>query len=334
MRCEIRVLEYNSATLIHITSHIIPKQVNIFLPGASGFVGQRVLNDLLSAGHTVTALVHSARSKSRLASHYPGLSIAPGDVSHADEILRALPAGTEAVVYLPGLLREFPNKGITFRKVHVEGVQNVLSAAKQQGVRRWIELSALGAGPNPSTAYYRTKLEAEELVRSSGLDWTILRPSLIFDDRPRSEHNFVGEVARAIRIAPFIPILGSGAFRLQPISLDDVSQAIVQALAEPETFGNIYKLGGPETLTYREVVLWIADAMGSKKAAIQIPLWEILAMARRLDRFTWFPISTDEITMLRNGNYVHDPADNQKVRETFDLPMKRFSDCIGLALKK
>jgi len=245
-------------------------------------------------------------------------------------MLRAVPNGTEAIIYLPGLLREFPRKGITFRAVHVEGVRNLLAAAKRSGATRWIQLSALGARrmtdhpPNAQTGYYRTKWEAEELVSASGLSWTILRPSLIFDDRPRTQHNFVDEIAKAIRMAPFVPILGNGKFILQPVSLDDVSQTIVQSLAKPQTIGKIYEVGGPEKITYRELVTKITQAMGSKKPTIKIPLSLLMSFARLFGPFAWFPITVDQIIMLRDGNYVHDPNEDRKWQATFDLPMKKF----------
>jgi uncharacterized protein YbjT (DUF2867 family) len=308
--------------------------MRIFLTGASGFVGSRVLDDLLAAGHTVTALVHSRRSKEKLLSRHPDLPVILGDVSNSEKMIRDLPKGTETVIFLPGLLREVPSKGITFPAVHVEGVRNVLAAAKEAGVRRWIEISALGAAPSGSTKYFRTKYDAEELVRASGLAWTILRPSLIFDCRLRGEHNFVDEVAKAIRMAPFVPVLGSGSYILQPVSLDDVSEAILQSLTKPETIGKTYELGGPEQLTYREVVTTIARAMNSKKPAIRVPLWLIMSIARLMDRFSWFPITADEIEMLRNGNYVRNPAKEREARETFKLPMKRFLECVPLSLHK
>ncbi|MFI5201723.1 MAG: NAD(P)H-binding protein [Candidatus Kapaibacterium sp.] len=321
--------------------------MKILLAGASGFMGERVLKDLLSASHEVTALVHSDRSVSELARSNPRVKAVTGDVTRSSDMLRAMPNGIEAIIYLPGLLRESPREGITFRAVHVEGVRNVLAAAKAVGMddrsstRRWIQMSALGAGPNASTEYYRTKWEAEELVKASSFDWTILRPSLIYDDRPRRQHNFVDEIVKAIRMAPFVPILGNvddrsstGEFLLQPVSVDDVSQTIVQSLAKPETAGNIYEIGGPEKLTYRQVVITIARAMGTKKPAIKIPLGAIMSTARLLDRFSWFPITRDEIRMLRDGNYIRDPGEDRKWRETFELPMKRFTEGIQLAVHR
>jgi uncharacterized protein YbjT (DUF2867 family) len=307
--------------------------MNIFLAGASGYVGSRVLSDLVSAGHRVTALLHSNRALEEIAHTNPNITVVQGDVSRQKEMLRAVPNGTEAIVYLPGLLREFPRKSITFQSVHVDGVRNVIAAATQAGAMRWIQMSALGVNLNAPSAYYRTKWEAEELVHASGLDWTILRPSLIFDDRPRREHNFAREIAKAIRMAPVVPMLGNGNFLFQPVSVDDVSQTIVQSLVRKETIGKIYEIGGPETLSYRALVSAIAHAMGSKKPKVKIPLWFMTSLARLLGRFSWFPISTDEIAMLRNGNYVHDPIEDTAWRAAFDLPMKRFSDSVKHALR-
>jgi len=299
--------------------------MNIFLAGASGFAGSRVLDDLVSAGHDVVALAHSERSLEEIARSNPKAKAVKGDVANADDMLRAVPIGMDAIIYLPGLLREFPSKGITFRKVHVDGVKNLLAAAKQSGATRWIQMSALGASQNGSTGYFRTKWEAEELVRASGLDWTILRPSLIFDDRQRHQHNFVDEIAKAIRMSPLVPILGDGKFLFQPVSLDDVSQTIVQSLSKPETIGKIYEIGGPEKITYIELVTRIAQAINSKKPPVQIPLLLISSFARLFGPFSWFPITEDQILMIKDGNYVHDPIEDKKWQETFKLPMKKFS---------
>ncbi len=308
--------------------------MNIFLAGASGFVGSRVLEDLVNAGHDVVALVHSNHSFDEIARSNPKAHVVMGDVANADAMLRAMPGGMDAIVYLPGLLRELPGKGITFRSVHVDGVRNVLAAAKRSGTKRWIQMSALGVNANGSTEYYRTKWEAEAFVKASGFDWTILRPSLIFDDRPRREHNFVQEIANAIRMAPFVPILGDGRFLFQPVSVDDVSQTILQSLTKPTTIGNIYEIGGPAKISYRELVLLIARAMGTKKPPVALPFWCITFVARMLGRFSWFPITTGELAMLRDGNYVHDDDEDRKWRDAFELPMTQFSESVMKAISR
>jgi uncharacterized protein YbjT (DUF2867 family) len=307
--------------------------MNIFLAGASGYVGSRVINDLVVAGHHVVALAHSDHSLQEIARTYPNVTVVQGDVSRPEDMLRSMPQETEAIIYLPGLLREFPRRGITFRTVHVEGVRNVIAAAKQAGARRWIQMSALGARPDTSLKYYHTKWEAEELVRASGFDWTILRPSLIFDDRPRRQHNFVNEIAKAIHRAPFVPIVGNGEFLFQPVSVDDVSETIVQSLTKSETIETIYEMGGPERISYHELVTAIARTMRTKKPAVKIPFWLMTSVAHLFNSFNWFPITVDELEMLKNGNYVRDPQEDLKWRNTFDVPMKRFSECMEKSLR-
>jgi uncharacterized protein YbjT (DUF2867 family) len=306
--------------------------MRIFLAGASGYVGSRVLDDLLAKDHEVTAHAHTDRSRQELLRKHPSLQVALGDVADAEAMLRAVPLGIEAVIYLPGLLREFPRKGISFQKAHVEGCRNLMAAGKRAGVRRWIELSALGAGPGAKTPYFRTKWEAEEHVRSSGLNWTILRPSVIVDDRPSHRKNFVGEIANVIRELPFIPVLGSGKYRLQPVSLDDVSQTIVQSLEKPETVGKTYEIGGPEKLRYIEIVQIIAIAMGIKKPRLHLPMWLCEVLAFPFQTFTWFPFTVDQLVMLKEENIVKNATKDREWRETFDLPMKRYEECVRGAL--
>ncbi len=303
--------------------------MKVFLTAAAGFVGSRLLDDLLAAGHEVTALAHSDRSLEQLRRLHPELNIARGDVTKAGDMLKAVPSGTEAVIYIPGLLREFPSKGITFRGVHVEGVRNTLAAARNAGATRWIEMSALGTGPHGKTGYFRTKWEAEELVRSSGMQWTILRPSVIFDDRPTKLKTFVNEIAKAIRQLPFIPILGTGKFRLQPVSVDDVSQTIVQALSKPETIGKTYEIGGPEKLTYTEIVTTIARGLHSKKPKLRIPMVLAEVAAKLFQRFAFFPFTTDQLTMLKDENIVKDRSREEEWKSTFTLPLKRFESLAG-----
>ncbi len=282
--------------------------MKIFLPGASGFVGHRVLHDLRARGHEVVAPSHRE-----------------ADISNFDDMLRAVPEGTEAIVYLPGLLREFPRKGLTFERIHVQGVRNLVKVAKENGIRRWIELSALGARPNASTPYFRTKFEAEELIRKSGLDFTVLRPSVIFDSRPTSRKHFVGELAKAIRQLPFLPILGDGHYRMQPVSLEDVSQSICQSLDKPETIGKTFELGGPDRLSYREIVRTIGRAMKKKKLELKIPMSLANNAARLLGRFEFFPFTVGELTMMKEENIIKEQKYYADWQKTFALANLAFT---------
>jgi NADH dehydrogenase len=234
--------------------------------------------------------------------------------------------GQEAIIYLPGLLREFPSKGITFQKVHVDGVRNLLAIAKESGVQRWLQMSALGTTAEATTGYYKTKWQGEQLVQNSGLDWTIFRPSVIFGSEPTKRITFAGELAHAIKVAPFLPIFGNGKYRMQPVSRDVVCGAIVKSLAQPETIGKIYELGGPEKLTYIEIMRGIAQAMGKPKPAVYIPFWPVEMMAALFDRYKFFPLTRDQLVMLKNENIVKDPAREREFETTFHPSQPTFAE--------
>lgn len=289
-------------------------------------MGERVLDDLVAAGYPVTAHVHSDSSRRLVESKYPALRIVQADLSEPEQVRGIIPDGTEVVIWLPGILREWPKRGETFQRVHVDGVRNLLADAKRVGVSRWIECSALGAAPGTGRGYYDSKWQAEELVRASGIAHTVVRPSLIFDDRPRRQHNFVDEIVAAIRMSPFVPVLGSGKYLLQPVSVADVARTIVQSLGKPETIGKTYDLGGPAKMTYRELIVTIARAMHTRKPALRVPIWLALSAAWLFQGMRSFPITVDEIRMLTGGNFVRDPEREREWRATFELEATPFNE--------
>ena len=158
--------------------------MKIFLTGSTGFVGKRILRDLLENNYQVRCLVR--KGSEQKISHYKnpvlvktGIDIVNGDITDAASLDGKL-VGCDAVINLVGIIREFSGKGITFEKLHYEGTANLVKAARLQKVRRFIQMSALGARPDGKTQYQQTKYRAEECVRTSGLDYTIFRPSIIF----------------------------------------------------------------------------------------------------------------------------------------------------------
>jgi NADH dehydrogenase len=299
--------------------------VNIFVAGASSFLGERVLEELIRSGHTVTAHVHRNTSQQMLAKKYPGISLVQCDLSSSEQVRGIIKSDMDAVMWFPGLLRDPDGK--SFERVHIEATRNLISEFKQttSAGKRWIHCSALGTGPLRAEKYFTTKWRAEELVRSSGFEYTILKPSLIFDDRPRWQHNFVTGIARTIRLSPFIPSVGTGNYLMQPVSVDDIVQTIMQSLAKPETIGKTYELGGPDKLTFDELSLIIARAMGAKKLLIHFPFWLIMPVVRILERIPSFLVSTEVVKVSTSGWDVRDPAREKEWQESFDLPMKRFT---------
>lgn len=276
--------------------------MKVFLTGGTGFVGNEVLRQLVAVGHTVQALVREG-SEAKLATT-KGVEIHHGDVTDAVSLVGAL-EGCDAVIHLVGIIREFPGRGITFKKMHVEATRNILEAAQEQGVQRYLHMSSNGTAEHSSTGYHRTKWQAEELVRASSLDWTIFRPSLIFG--PGSE--FVNMLVGLIRRIPVVPVLGDGQYRMQPVSLEQVATSFVSALQIDGTIGATYHLGGGISYSYDEILDLTAQALGKQKAnKIHQPLFMIKPMIKMMQGSEHFPITSDQLTMLVEGNICANDA--------------------------
>lgn len=293
--------------------------MKIFLTGGTGFVGSEVLRQLVAAGHTVKALVREG-SEAKLAAQ-EGIDIHHGDITDAASLVGAM-EGCDAVIHLVGIIREFPKRGVTFKRMHVIGTENVLEAAEEQGVNRYLHMSSNGTRERSSTGYHRTKWQAEEMVRNSTLDWTIFRPSLIF--APGSE--FVHMLSEVIRKLPVVPVIGDGRYRMQPVALQEVASSFVKALEIPETIGKLFHLGGSESYSYDEILDLTSQAMGKGKATkIHQPLFMIKPMIRMMQGSEHFPITSDQLTMLIEGNI----CDTEEWETTFGITATSYAEGIG-----
>jgi uncharacterized protein YbjT (DUF2867 family) len=300
----------------------MPKRV--FVTGGAGFVGASVLRELQSRGHAVHALVNRRDLPA-------GQGITPirGDLFDPAALDRGL-AGCDAVIHLVGIIAERPRHGITFDHIHVEGTQAVIEAARRAGVRRLVHMSALGTRPNAPSHYHRTKHHAETLVTQSGLDWTILRPSMIHG--PRGD--LLRMAARWARrqAAPylFMPYFGPGVLgrgrpaKLQPVHVDDVARAFADTLDNPKTIGQTYPLAGSQTLTWPEFLCTTAQAIvGKPRLTFAIPAW----YARLLTQITpraWLPFNRDQVLMSQEDN----TADMTEFVRDFAWTPGAFSDQI------
>jgi NADH dehydrogenase len=293
--------------------------MKVFVTGGTGFVGREVLRQLLAAGHAVRALVRPG-SEGKLAGQ-EGVELHPGDATEALSLSGAL-AGCDAVIHLVGIIREFPAKGITFERLHVGATVNLLAAAREQGVHRYLQMSANGTGPAATTGYHRSKWQAEEAVRASGLDWTIFRPSLIFG----KGGEFVTMLADLIRKLPLVPVLGDGQYRMQPVAVTDVAQSFVRALQKPATIGQTYHLGGGESYSYDEILDLTGLAIGRGQVAkAHQPLLVVKPMIKLLEHSSHFPITTDQLEMLLQGNV----CDTTAWAAAFGIQPTSYAEAIG-----
>jgi NADH dehydrogenase len=279
--------------------------MRVALIGGTGFVGSYLVDALLEAGHTPRLMVRSGSGER--VQQPERCEIVPGHASELADIKRCL-TGSDAVIYNIGILREFPSKGITFEELQYRGVERTVAAAQELGVRRFLLMSANGVKPN-GTRYQSTKFRAEELLKGSGLDWTIFRPSVIFGP-PRGRMEFCSQLRRDIIDSPLpAPLFyqgllpsGAGAFKLAPVSVYNVAHAFVGALAAPATIGGTYALCGPDALSWKEILQTIARSAGRTKLMLPAPAFLVRMAATLLDTQPWFPITREQIDMLLEGN--------------------------------
>lgn len=273
--------------------------MRVFITGGTGYVGQAIVNACAAAGHQVQLLVRpgsehklpqSIRESANVAFMY-------GDVLQASTLAAAM-QDCDAVIHLVGIIREFPRRGITFDKLHIEAARNVVQTAESLGIKRYIHMSALGARIGSHSGYSHSKGVAEQIVTGSSLAWTIFRPSVIFG--PNDE--FVNMLAGMIRTTPVVPVIGSGSYRLQPVALANVAEGFAKALLRPETAGKIYEVGGPYSYSYDEMIDEIAAALGKKRLHFHAPLWLMQPVIKVMQGFSFFPITQPQLQMLLEGN--------------------------------
>lgn len=276
---------------------------SILLTGASGFVGSSFLPALLEAGHTVHALVRSRESRDlvlrRLTpAQRENVTTRAGDVTRPETLGPAM-AGVDTVIHLVALPRDW-NGGKELARVNTQGTANVVEAMRAAGVRRLIHQSALGVSDDPSLHYGSSKARAEKLVSRSDLDWTILKPSLLFGERD-GFFNIIAALVRPPLLA--VPIPARQKSRFQPMWVGDVARVAVQVVERPDTIGRSFELGGTEQLTYREMVEEVIRATKRRRVIVPLPLPLIKLVARvsEIVRLP-FPVASDQLRQLGYDN--------------------------------
>jgi len=268
--------------------------MRVALIGGTGFVGSYLVDALADAGHEIRLLVRpGSEHKVR-----KGAQRVAGDVSSTAALQDTL-EGCDAVIYCVGLLREFPRRGITFKTTQYQGVVDTVAAAKKVGVNRLLLMSAIGV-KDPGTKYQSTKRRAEVHALESGLDVTVLRPSVIFGD-PRGTMEFATQLNRDM-VRPPLPAVNFGGVRMSPVHVEDVAAAFVAALEDRGTIGKTLELAGPEILGWGDMVRRIAAATGKSKLMLSMPLWLMKTGATLFDWLPFYPVTRDQLIMLGEGN--------------------------------
>lgn len=284
--------------------------MKVLLTGSTGFVGQSVLKDLLAKGYNVHAVVRKPGSASALLGSSQQLREFEGDIRNPSQIERAA-TDCETAIHLVGIIEEKPKRGITFETIHVEGTRGVIEGCRQAGVRRFIHMSALGTRPKAVAAYHQTKHKAECLVRESGLDFTIFRPSLILGPTGKFTRQ-VEQWARG-KALPFLfmpyfakgPTGIGGSELIQPVRVTDVATAFVDSITASQTSGKTYDLVGPTRFTwpafYRAFARQLMPPPHFARPPIPIPGWYARLLLKALPA-KLLPFNQSQLQMALEPN--------------------------------
>ena len=239
--------------------------MTVLVTGATGFLGRRVVQQLLDTDHEVRVMVRRPGSESVFAT--PPTEVCYGNVGDIDALTEACRDISE-VIHLVAVIRGGPRQ---FDAINRQGTSNVVAAAKEAGsVRRFVHLSAVGAANVPHLKYLHSKWSGEQEVVNGGLPYVIVRPSLIFG--PGDE--FSNAVAALVRTLPITPVIGSGNNRLQPIHVDDVARCVSLSLSGNLRGNRTVEIGGPEHLSYNEIIRTVARTLNRRRVLVNVPVWK------------------------------------------------------------
>jgi NADH dehydrogenase len=241
-----------------------------------------------------------------------GCDLAQGDVTDADSIRRAV-EGSEVVVHLVAIIQGKPEQ---FERVMVQGTRNVVEAAKEAGIRRFVHMSALGTSEETKdlSLYFGSKWQMEQTVKGSGLEHVIFRPSFVFGKGGGALKTF----QRLVRLSPVIPVFGAGDQRVQPIWIDNVAEYYAAAIDRPEAAGRTFELGGPDIVTYEELYDRIKRVLGKRRPKLHVPFGLMRVNAAILEALPGpSPLTRDQLKMLAVENVVS----NSDAQETFQIDL-------------
>jgi len=284
----------------------------ILVTGGTGFVGPKVVHALRERDLPVRCLVRKPSSSPAQSLATWGCELVQGDVTDAQS-LRPAVEGCDTIVHLVAIRQGSQEK---FERVMEQATRDLVAAAKEAGVQRFVLMSALGTSEETKdlVPYFHAKWENEQTVASSGLEHVIFRPSFIFGDG-----GILMTFKRLARVAPVTPIIGSGKQRIQPIWIDDVAAYFAEGVQRPDVTGRIFELGGPDTVSWNEFWERLKRALGVRRPSIHVPMRLMRANALITERLPGdIPLTRDLLTMLEHGDNT---VSNDDAVQTFGLPL-------------
>ena len=265
--------------------------MTVLVTGAAGYIGREMVASLVASGRPVRALVHHSSGQPP-----EGVEHVQGDVTDAGS-LRAAAEGCDAIVHLVAIL---DGSDAEFEAINTGGAVNAVAAARANGIRRLVHMSALGVSQQnaPLTRYWGSKYAAKLAVTESGLDWTVMEPSFVFGRNGGALKAFESLIK-----PPVAPVIGDGRYRHQPVWVGDVATAFVRALGRPETVGRTYGLGGPQVFEFNDLLDELARVTGRKpRPKLHAPVGLMKAQAALLQHLPPpLKVTREQIVMLVAG---------------------------------
>lgn len=267
--------------------------------GGSGFLGHAVVQALAVRGYIVRVPTRDLEKAKDLKVLGATGQVVPFRASvRSDASVQIAMAGSDVVINLIGLLAE-KNKN-QFQTMHVETPARLARLAHATGAKHFIHVSALGADPRAASRYAQTKALGEEAVRAFFPDAVILRPSVMFGPRDL----FLGRFARLARFMPFLPLIGGGQTKFQPVYVGDVAAAILASIDRPEAKGRLFSLGGPEVFSFKELMELLLKTMNVQRRLLVTPWWLANIQAAFLEKLPTPLLTRDQIKLLKTDNVV------------------------------
>lgn len=303
--------------------------MKVALIGGTGYVGSYIIDELIDHDHVPRLLVRDGSEHK--VTQPEKCEIINGDIEDDEAIGQTLD-DCDAVIYLIALIREFPSRGLTNEKLQFKGSKRVAEIAEEKGVKRFLLMSALGADPNPNgSKYMQAKHLAEQSIKNTGLNWTIIRPSSLFGDPRGGERpEFCMMLDKLMlslipypKILPFpapsfftgMNPLDAGNYALSMIHVKDIASVFVKVLADEDSMKQTIEIGGDREVTWNEIVTSIAKVTGRKVIMVPAPFFVISFIAGILDRFKWFPAGKDQLNDLVKGSV----CDSSELLNKYDI---------------
>ncbi len=293
--------------------------MNFLVAGGTGFIGSHIVRELAhdSASASIRILTRTPkRAVLQSATYIQGDVTSPPSLSAAAQYIDV----AIHCVQFPNHPVENPSKGWTYAKVDGEGTRNLVQACARAGVRRFVYLSGAGAGPGRGQPWFQAKHLAEDAVRQSGMEYAILRPSWVYGPGDRSLNRLVAFT----RHLPFVPVIGNGQARVQPLSVFDLARVAALCVTRAEPPDRVFELGGPEELSMDEILRVVQKVLGKRRPLMHSPAPLVKFVARGLALLPNPPLTPSAIDFI----LMEEKVDPRPAEEYFGMKFEKLESAL------